>query len=201
MRIGIIGNGNVGRALKALFEKAGHDVVIGARAADTAGTVRVPEAVASAEAVVLAVPFAALEDLLDSPLSEALDGRIVIDVTNPVQADWSPVPLGQGGSAALKVSQLAPRARVVKAFNTVFADVMTPNKLDRAGQPVTAFIAGDDQEAVQLVAQLAEQSGLAPVPVGGLDKAWLVEAVAHLNIAIAVGQAGGTNAAFVYHRG
>jgi 8-hydroxy-5-deazaflavin:NADPH oxidoreductase len=202
MRIGIIGSGNVGTALEDLFATAGHEVVVGVRDTARPGvgrSVPVLEA-ASAEVVVLAVPFDVLPTVLDGPVRDALAGTIVVDVTNPVRADWSPVALGQHRSAAQEIARLAPRARVVKAFNTVFADVMRPERLDRDGHRVTAFVAGDDRQAVAVVARLAAGSGLDPVVVGGTDTAWLLEALAHLNIAIAVGQGGGTNAAFVYHQ-
>jgi 8-hydroxy-5-deazaflavin:NADPH oxidoreductase len=201
MKIGIIGAGNVGGALARLALAAGHDVRIGAQtgldAAASPPKVDVHDAAAFGEIVLLALPYGACAAALP-PLADALAGKVVVDVTNPVQADWSPLPLGEGNAAALEIARLLPGARVVKAFNTVFADVMTPARLVRTGGArTTAFVAGDDAEAVATITVFAESLGFSPQPVGALARAAFLEAVAHLNIAIALA-GGGTDAAFVY---
>jgi 8-hydroxy-5-deazaflavin:NADPH oxidoreductase len=194
MKIGIIGGGNLGRRLAALWQGAGHAVAVGVRGAGRPASgaaypvASVEGAAAYGEAVVLALPA----------LADALSGKVVVDATNPVRADWSPWPLGDQNSAAEEAARLLPGARVVKAFNTVFADVMEPARLTRGGLRVTAFVAGDDESANGLVARLATDAGFAPLVVGPLANARYLEAMAHLNIALA--QKGGTDAAFVYHR-
>ncbi|MGN6151330.1 MAG: NADPH-dependent F420 reductase [Lysobacteraceae bacterium] len=203
MQIGIIGAGNVGGALARLALAAGRDVRVGVQGEPDAKAsppkVGVREAAAFGELVLLALPYHVCATALP-PLADALAGRIVVDVTNPVRADWSPLPLGEGNAAALEIARLLPGARVVKAFNTVFADAMTPERLVRTGGArTTAFIAGDDADAVATVAVFAESLGFSPQPVGALARAALLEAVAHLNIAIALA-GGGTDAAFVYDR-
>jgi 8-hydroxy-5-deazaflavin:NADPH oxidoreductase len=200
MKLAIIGNGAVGAALARLFRSAGHQVALGSRhPSNELGTTAIADAVIRGDVVVLAVPFSAITGLLPS-LAESLAGKIVVDPTNPLNADWSPRLLGQEHSAGEEVGRLLPQSRVVKAFNTVFADVMTKERLTRGDHPVTAFVAGDDKAAVDTVADLAKSAGFAPVKVGALPKARYLEAMAHLNIGIAVGQNGGTNAAFVYHQ-
>ncbi len=202
MKIGIIGNGKVGGALARLAMAAGHDVRIGAQAGGTDagdGPVRisVPEAAAHGEIVMLAIPYVACAHALP-PLAQMLSGRIVVDATNPVAADWSPLLLGEGNSAGLEIARLLPSSRVVKAFNTIFADIMTPDGLVRAGdRRATAFVAADDDDAATQVAALAGSLGFAPQRVGGLANARFLEAIAHLNIAIALA-GGGTDAAFVF---
>ncbi|MEO1603425.1 MAG: NADP oxidoreductase, partial [Pseudomonadota bacterium] len=151
------------------------------------------------EVIILAIPFFAAEDVLPT-LAEQIADRIVIDATNPLNDDWSPRLLGQENSAAEEIARLLPDAKLVKAFNTIFADIMSESGFDRHGQKATLFIAGDDEVAVATVAGLASDMGLLPVRTGALTTARYLEAMAHLNIAIAVGQSGGTNAAFVYHR-
>jgi predicted dinucleotide-binding enzyme len=89
-----------------------------------------------------------------------------------------------------------PEAYVVKAFNTIFADVMSEPV--KNGQRVTAFIAGDNDAAKQKVYALASDIGYAPIDTGPLYTARYLESMAHLNIQIAVGQGGGTHAAFIY---
>lgn len=91
---------------------------------------------------------------------------------------------------------MVPDTKVIKAFNTIFADVM--DKTEWNGNKLTAFIAGDDNNAKSTVSSLAESIGYAPLDVGSLTNARYLESMAHLNIQIAVGQSGGTNAAFIY---
>jgi len=203
MQIGILGGGNVGSALARLALAAGHDVRIGQRdpRRDDGLPVTDPAAAcAHGDVVILAIPFVACGGALGS-LALALAGKIVVDATNPLREDWSPLPLTDADSAAHHIAALLPGARMVKAFNTVFADVMTADGLQRrGGQRLTAFIASDDSEAAATVAALATSLGFAPLPVGGLAQARHLEAMAHLNIAIAVGCGLGTNAGFVYDR-
>jgi predicted dinucleotide-binding enzyme len=191
MRIGIIGAGQVGSKLKDLFSAAGHHVVAAGRAASG-------DAATHGDIVVLAIPYDACAEALP-PLAEALAGKVVVDVTNPVAPDWSPLALGEANSAAEEIARLLPRSHVVKGFNTIFADVMTPAKLERDGQRITCFVAGDDEQGRATVAEIAEGAGFAPLDAGSLTAARHLEAMAHLNIAMAFA-GGGTDAAFLYHR-
>jgi len=192
MKIAILGSGAVGQRLAALFTAAGYPVALGGREEARA-------ACDGADLVLLALPYGAVQEVVQQ-LGDRLSGKIVIDVTNPVQADWSPLILGAETSAAETIARLLPEARIVKAFNTIFADIMTPAGLNREGTPVTCFIASDDPAAAAEVAKLAGNIGMAPLLVGPLKIARHLEALAHLNIQIAVGQGGGTNAAFLFHQ-
>jgi 8-hydroxy-5-deazaflavin:NADPH oxidoreductase len=199
MKIAILGFGNVGKQFANLFSRVGHEVVIGLRSASDQ---KVPypsatfkEAAEQADVVAIAIPFTACADVLPE-LAEVTKGKIIIDSTNPLNADWSPKLLGQENSASEEISRLLPQAYVVKAFNTIFADVM--NTPVREGQAITAFIAGDNDEAKQKIVALASAIGYAPIDTGSLYTARYLENMAHLNIQIAVGQGGGTNAAFIY---
>lgn len=202
MQVGIIGGGNVGHGLAALLRGAGHEVTVGLRPgarprADAPYRLAtVEEAADRGEVVVVAVPFAAAAQAL-APLAASLAGKVVVDATNPLNDDWSPLPLGAETSAGEEVQRLLPGAMVVKAFNTVFADVMRPDRLDRGGRRVTAFIAGDHDGANRTVEALARSAGFAPLVTGPLRNARYLEAMAHLNIAVALGGAG-TDAAFLY---
>lgn len=204
MKIGILGFGNVGRKLAQLLEGADHELIVGVR--DRAKVADAPYSAGSlddaarlSEAVVIAVPYAACAALLPD-LAGGLAGKIVIDATNPLNGDWSPLFLGEENSAGEEIARLLPGSRVVKAFNTVFADIMRQDRLDRDGLRTTAFICGDDATANAEVARLAQTIGFAPLITGPLRSARYLEAMAHLNIAIAVAQGGGTNAAFLYHQ-
>jgi 8-hydroxy-5-deazaflavin:NADPH oxidoreductase len=201
MKIAILGFGNVGKKFASLFSKAGHEIIIGLRSvpnSDLPYAVAIfPEAAAVADIIAIALPFNACAGVLPE-LAEVTKGKIVIDSTNPLNADWSPKLLGQENSAAEEISRLLPAAYVVKAFNTIFADVMDKPS---SGEPaISAFIAGDNDEAKQQVIALANDIGYAPIDTGSLYTARYLESMAHLNIQIAVGQGGGTNAAFVYLR-
>ena len=203
MDIGIIGGGNVGCRLAHLLTDAGHRVWVGVRQPDGRPTdggytlVPVEEAAERGKVIILALPYTAMPSALP-PLAERLTGKIVVDATNPLGDDWSPLPLGEVTSGAEEIVRWLPDVRVVKAFKTVFADVMTPEHLDRDGRKVTLFIAGDDEDANTQIANLGRDVGFAPLVTGPLRNARYLEAMAHLNIAIAVGQGGGTNAAFLY---
>lgn len=199
MKIAILGFGNVGKQFANLFSKAGHEIVLGLRSVSNQEhpypftTFR--EAAQVADIIAIAIPFTACVDVLPE-LAEVTKEKIVIDSTNPLNADWSPKLLGQENSASEEISRLLPEAYVVKAFNTIFADVMNEPVKDR--QAITAFIAGDNDEAKQKIIALANDIGYAPINTGGLYTARYLESMAHLNIEIAVGQGGGTNAAFMY---
>ncbi|MEL6858356.1 MAG: NAD(P)-binding domain-containing protein [Pseudomonadota bacterium] len=198
MKIGILGAGSVGRALGGLIRAAGHEPLISGRT-PSGDTVSFEEAAETGEIVIIAVPYNATELMLPS-LARALSGKTVVDATNPLHDDWSPKVLGAETSAAEEIAKLLPGAHIIKAFNTVFADIMMPEKLTRLDAPVTGFVASDHDGARRQVADLAKGMGLAPVETGPLATARYLEAMAHLNIAIAVGQSGGTDAAFLYHQ-
>ncbi len=203
MKITIFGYGSVGSHLAALFAQAGHAVTVcvppGSTRQRALPTASFADGARTADLIVLAVPFGSVRELL-APLTQALAGKVVVDCTNPVNADWSPMLLGEENSAAETVARLLPKSRVVKAFNTIFADVMTPERQLLGGQRISAFVAGDDAVARQTVMALAESSGFAVVDVGALRWARQLEAIAHLNIHLALGLGGGTHAAFLYHQ-
>jgi 8-hydroxy-5-deazaflavin:NADPH oxidoreductase len=201
MKIAILGFGNVGQKFVGLFSKAGHEVIIGLRSGSNQNlpypSASFKKAAELGDVVAIALPFTACLDVLPA-LANVTGGKVIIDSTNPVNADWSPKLLGQENSASEEISRLLPDAHVVKAFNTIFADAMDTPVID--GQTITAFVAGDNDEAKQTVMTLAKDIGYAPVDTGPLYTARYLESMAHLNIQIAVGQGGGTHAAFVYVR-
>ncbi|HEY9648674.1 MAG TPA: NAD(P)-binding domain-containing protein [Chroococcidiopsis sp.] len=199
MKIAVLGFGNVGQKFASLFSQAGHEVVVGLRSVGSQAlpyrATTLKDAAAAADLVAIALPFSACMDVLPE-LAEVTAGKIVIDSTNPLNADWSPLLLGQENSGAETISRLLPGAHLVKAFNTIFADVMAASMGN--GPAITAFIAGDHEAAKQTVIALARDLGYAPIDTGPLFTARYLESMAHLNIQIAVGQNGGTNAAFIY---
>ncbi len=172
-RIGIIGNGNVGAALARGLERAGHEVrAVGKDKAvvrDTAGW---------AEVVLLAVPFGALDDVVSSA-GDSLAGKTVVDATNALDANMN-LAVGFTTSGAEELQKKLPRSRIVKAFNTVFAQHMDSGRL--GDQRLTAFVAGDDEASRKQVAELARSIGFDPLDAGPLKNARLIEPLAYFNI-------------------
>lgn len=203
MNIAIFGTGNMASGLAVLFAKAGHDITLASRDSAKAQTVAaklgsgirvssLADAAGAADAVVLAVPYEAAANVVEA--AGDLAGKIVIDITNPLTADFSGLTIGHTTSAAEEIQKRIPAAKVVKAFNTVFASVLQ-NGGKTAGKPVTVFVAGDDAEARKSVVFLAKSAGLAAMQTGGLASARYLEPVAGLNIALGYGLGHGTDIA------
>ena len=134
--------------------------------------------------MVLAIWYAAVDDVLGR-YGDQLDGKVVVDITNPVDLNTFE-PLQFEGSGAQQIASAAPSgARLVKAFNTTFAGTLVEGAV--AGQPLDVFIAGDDEDAKRTVSQLAESSGLRPVDAGPLARARELEALGYLHMAIQPG--------------
>jgi 8-hydroxy-5-deazaflavin:NADPH oxidoreductase len=193
MDVAIIGAGNVGRALTTSLTRAGHTVTVASRnsesaraLADETGAKAAPtgrEAIESADVVVLAVPYSGVPDVIDEA-GGALTGKIVIDATNPLKADYSGL-VTEGTSGAEEIQRWAPGARVVKALNTQLASRQADPRV-AGGLRVDGYVAADDVEAKEKVLALAGDIGLHPVDAGGLGMARYLEATAYLNIALQV---------------
>jgi NADPH-dependent F420 reductase len=185
--IALIGTGNVGGALGRRFAENGHTVVYGSRnplADDVValvnetghGAVALSPAQAAAQSrvVVLAIPWAATEDVVRG-LGD-LSGKIIVDPTNPrVMASdgFADYPPTLEDSNAERIARLAPGAEVVKAFSTLGFETMFDPRV--AEGPVTIPLVGDDREAKALVAALAREIGLEAVDVGPLRHARIIE--------------------------
>jgi len=172
-KIGIIGNGNVGSALARGFERAGHEV----RAAGNEKAA-VRETASWGDVVLLAVPFGALDEVV-SNAGDALAGKTVVDATNALDASMN-LAVGFATSGAEELQKKLPTSRVVKAFNTVFAQHMDSGRL--GDNALTAFVAADDAGAKKTVMELARSIGFDPVDAGPLKSARSLEPLAFLNI-------------------
>ncbi|MCG5219923.1 NAD(P)-binding domain-containing protein [Streptosporangium soli] len=187
--IGILGSGNVARALAGRLREAGHEMTVGSRdpegpvAAEWAGTgVRVaglPEAAGSAEVVVNAMPgWASLEVL--TGLATLSPGQVLIDIANATEFDangFASAPLYPGGSLAEEIQRALPGVRVVKTLNTMHESVMAdPGRL---ASPPSAFVSGDDTGAKQVVIGLLGDLGWPRdwiIDLGGVRTARVPEA-------------------------
>lgn len=204
MKIAIIGTGNVGTALGTSLVRAGHSVTLtgqdAAKATAAAALIgaqagaSLASAVEAAEVVVLAVPYASVEAVA-ADIAPVVSGKVVIDATNPLKADYSGLATEGGPSGAERIAALLPTSRVVKAFNTLFASIQ--GNPDVHGQVVDALLAGDDVAAKAVVASLIKSIGLRPVDAGSLSGARELEALAWLNISLQMRTGGSWNSSFV----
>lgn len=186
-KIGIIGNGNVGSALARGFQRAGHEV----RAVGN-DKAAVREAASWGELVLLAVPFGAIDDVVKN-VGDAVKGKTVVDVTNALDAN-SNLAIGFTTSGAEELQKKLAGARVVKAFNTVFAQHMDSGRL--GDKPLTAFVAADDDGAKETVLELARGIGFDPVDAGPLKSARLLESLGFFNIQLGYVHGMGTKIGF-----
>jgi 8-hydroxy-5-deazaflavin:NADPH oxidoreductase len=193
MNVTIIGTGNMARGIGSRLVAGGHEVTVLGKDVEAAEeVVRDLGAESSVQAgrsgdpiaddvVVLAVYFpdamAAVEQYGDQ-----LDGKVVVDITNPVNDTFDGLVTPPDGSAAQELAAAAGGARVVKAFNTTFATTLREGEV--AGQPLDVFLAGDDEDAKATVAQLAEDGGLRPVDAGPLSRARELEAAGFLHMTV-----------------
>jgi predicted dinucleotide-binding enzyme len=178
VRIAVLGSGQVGQALARGWGRHGHDVVIGTRQSAVEDFAVAPpaEAVRAADLVVLAVQGAAAVDLVSS-LAPELDGRVLVDATNPLQMGegWPTLFVGTTDSLGEQVQRAAPGARVVKAYNTVGNALMVDP--DLPGGPPTMCIAGDDPDAKQQITELLENTGWEVADLGGIAASRWLEAM------------------------
>ncbi len=184
MRVAVIGTGKMGTALGERLAAVGHEVRVGSRdpgrgrstateiGASFGGTYA--DAVAGSDALILAVPWsAAPETLID--LGD-LGGAILIDVTNPAIRGSGP---GLDMSGAELLASAARNARVVKAWNTLYSEVVR-RPGDFEGMRATVFVAGDDADAKDAVAGLVKDIGYEPADAGPLSSSRYLEPLASL---------------------
>jgi NADPH-dependent F420 reductase len=193
MEITIIGTGNMGRGLATRALAGGHDVtLIGSEigkaqeladelAQSGSGQVKTGDT-PTGEIVVLAAWYPGAVDIVREH-AEALDGKVLVDITNPIDTSaFEPLKI-DAGSAAQEIAEAAPEGtKVVKAFNTTFAGTLESGEV--GGQPLDVLIAGDDDDAKAKVKELAESSGLRAIDAGPLSRARELEALGYLHMAL-----------------
>jgi 8-hydroxy-5-deazaflavin:NADPH oxidoreductase len=173
--ITIFGKGNMGTAIGENFKAAGNVVsYIGkGESADSLGDI-----------VVLAVPYPALSSIVKEN-EEKLAGKVVIDITNPLDFNtFDSLLVPADSSAAAEVQKALPNSKVLKAFNTNFAGTLT-SKTTGSSHQTTVLVAGDDAEAKRQVFAALEGSGLATLDAGSLKRARELEAVGFLQLTLA----------------
>lgn len=203
MKVTVIGAGNMGAAFVKQLARAGHQVTVTARnlekaqavaAAHAGVTAAAPANAASAsDVIILATGY---DDAVNALKGVGdLSGKVVIDITNPLTPDYMGLTLGYSTSASEEIAKAIPGAHVVKAFNTVFAQVLSDGADMGNGQTVSVFVASDSEQASQSAKALAESMGFATVNAGGLKNARYLEPLAGLNIYLGYGAGLGTSIA------
>lgn len=203
MNVGILGTGHVGTELGTGLARADHTVKYGSRDPASARVEKAKgvsvgtqtEAVAFGEVVIVALPLKVVAEAIDAIGPRRFDGKIVVDVTNmfPPPPGW-----GIATSGAEELAKLVPGAKVVKAFNHVFAGLMSRGRVGTT--KLTAFAAGDDVHAKNVVLRLAGDIGFDPVDAGPLKSARYLEAMALLNIHLGYDRGMGSEIGFVLAR-
>jgi 8-hydroxy-5-deazaflavin:NADPH oxidoreductase len=193
MDVTIIGTGNMARGVGSRVLNGGHRLTVVGKDRERAEGVandlgddgEVSTAVSGdpieGDVVVLAVYYPDARKAVEQ-YRDQLGGKTVVDLTNPVNESVDGLVVPPDGSATQELSQLAPDARFVKAFNTTFASTLTQGEV--SGQPLDVFIAGDDSAAKEAVATIARDGGLNPIDTGGLGRARELEALGLLHMQI-----------------
>ncbi len=200
MKVLVIGAGNMGSAFVKQLSRAGHQISVTARnsakAAELAAanpgsnSVAAANAAAGADAIVLATGYADAVNALQSVGD--LKGKVVIDITNPLTADYMGLTIGHTTPAGEEIAKIVPGAQVVKAFNTLFAQMLAEGADFGAGRKATVFYAGDSERAKQTARALAESIGFETIDAGGLKNARYLESLAGLNVFLGYGAGLGT---------
>ncbi len=128
------------------------------------------------------MPYASATTVV-SQYGDALRGKVIIDITNPITPDFTGFVTPEGSSGAQEIAKAAPAgAHVVKAFNTLFANVLAAGTAE--GRPLDVFIAGDDAQAKARVSAFIESLGLRPMDAGQLPMARALENAALLQLGL-----------------
>lgn len=203
MNITLIGAGNMATALTKQLTLAGHTLRITSRnpskalALSTkhrgATAYQAREALGDSDIIIVATYYA---DALPALRSlGALSGKVIIDISNPVTPDFMSLSIGHSTSAAEEIAKAIPEASVVKAFNTLFAQVLSDGPAFANDSVAPVFYAGDSEHAKNVVKRLIESIGFKAIDAGALKNARYLEPLGGLNIYFGYGAGHGTGIA------
>jgi predicted dinucleotide-binding enzyme len=187
----VIGAGNFGSIVAGIAAKGGTGVQVLARDVEKAravagplgGTAGTVGDEVTGDVVVLAVPYGAVADLVEVYPS-AFDGKVLVDVTNPVDfSTFDDLVVPADSSAAKQLQDAVPGAKVVKAFNTNFGGTLASGEIGSV--PTTVLVAGDDADAKQTLVELVTAAGLQGLDAGSLKRARELEAIGLLQMTLA----------------
>jgi 8-hydroxy-5-deazaflavin:NADPH oxidoreductase len=175
----IVGTGNMAKAIGGILADGGSPVSYVPKN-------QVGVTVLDGDVVVLAVPYPAVASVV-SAYADQLDGKVVVDITNPLNFEtFDSLVVAPGSSAAAEIQAKLPNSRVVKAFNTTFAATLVTKKVGSA--QTTVLIAGDDSTAKQTLAAAVTAGGVAAIDAGSLLRAHELEAIGFLQLTLGVSE-------------
>jgi predicted dinucleotide-binding enzyme len=199
--IAIIGSGNIGASMGRLFASK-HNVSVGSRNPEQTRTklqgitvTDYAEATKTADVVILAIPFSEVE--ATAAKIGNLEGKTLIDVTNPLTPDFMALTVGYTTSAGEAVQAAFPQAHVVKAFNTILAQVLAKAASGAAALP-SVLVAGNHEAANAEVVKLAKEVGFSAFDTGALTNARYLEPLAALGIQLAYAKGHGGEVGFTF---
>jgi 8-hydroxy-5-deazaflavin:NADPH oxidoreductase len=206
MNVGIVGSGKVGKALGAWAAKSGLSVAFTSRkhsdadeAAQKAGhgarVLELAQLVQQSQLILLTMPFGEIVGALE-PVREHLDGKTLVDVSNPVTQDRSSLLVGRTTSGAEELAAHFQNSSFVKAFNAVFAEVYAAQTPQIDGRPISIFYAGDNPLTKDVVRELIVRLGFDAVDAGPLRNARCLEPLSLLNIQLGRALGWGTSIGF-----
>ena len=176
--VSIIGKGSMGQAIAKV-------VTDGGNVAELVGREEAGKPLAG-DVVVLAVPYPAVADVLAAH-REQLDGKVVVDITNPLNFEtFDSLVVPADGSAAQVIAEKLPSSTVLKAFNTTFAGTLASGAVGPL--TTTVLIAGDDSDAKATLSGIVSAGGLKAVDAGALKRAREMEAVGFLQLTLAASE-------------
>ena len=198
MNVTILGSGNMARAIAARLLAGGNNVTLLSRTPDKAAShikelaplaakgaivkVAAQGSPISDSVVINSIWYPAVLDVVSS-YGKQLDGKILVDITNPLNQTFDDLATPPGTSAAEEIARVAPAGtKVVKAFNTTFAGLLAQGNV--AGQPLDVLMAGDDEQAKATVAKLVEDGGQRALDAGPLKRARQLEGLGLLSIVL-----------------
>lgn len=204
MKIAVLGAGNMGRGLGRIWAGKGHAVIFSfsrnmdrlrelAASMPNAEAASPAEAVAQSDIVLFSVRWTNAEEAIRA--AGSLEGKVLIDCTNPLKPDLSGLAVGHTTSAAEEIAAMAPGVRVVKAFNTVFAETYHSRSRLFGSRLLSMFFCGDNADAKGAVEKLIRDAGFNPLDVGPLKIARYLEPLAMFMIHLGYVQGMGTNIA------
>ncbi len=191
MNISLIGAGKMAKGISANLISNGHSITIfnktiekaeelanslGEKAAAQNITDQIDD-----EIVILALPYKATLEVVNT-YKDKLSSKILVDISNPIDFTTFDVIAPVGSSAAEEISSIVPGARVIKAFNTVFAGVLLKDNSD--GEKTDVFLAGDDMDAKNILKEAINSDKLRVLDAGPLKKAHALESFQAMHMAM-----------------
>jgi predicted dinucleotide-binding enzyme len=177
--VSIIGTGNMANAIDGVLTKGGAEV-------ELIGHAEVGSAPLTSEIVILAVPYPAIDQIIET-YRDQLAGTVLVDISNPLDFEtFESLVVPADSSAAAQIQEKVPEARVLKAFNTTFASTLATGKVGE--NLTTVLVAGDDADARAALTGVITAAGYGAIDAGPLARARELEAIGFLQLTLAASE-------------